>query len=278
MALVSRIGNMLKQASSKNVNIESSLSNLSLYQAVRSMSSKLFVGGLPYSIDDGSLREAFAQHGDVTEARVIIDHSTGRSRGFGFVTYTSSEDAAIAKNAMDGQDLQGRFVKVDFATERAPRQGGYGGGNRYGGGGNNYGGGYGNNGGGGGGYGGGSNYGGGYGNSGGYGGGNSGGYGGNSGGYGGNSGGYGGGNSGGYGGGNSGGYDGGNSGGYDGGNSGGYGVAGNGDGSSAAGGSSGEFGDTGFSGTEYGGTTGNENFSLDGDDGGQPSAVENTRS
>ncbi|KAK1352349.1 glycine-rich RNA-binding protein 10-like [Heracleum sosnowskyi] len=248
MAFVSRIGNMLKQASSKNVNIESSLSNLSLCQAVRCMSSKLFVGGLPYSIDDGSLREAFAQHGDVTEARVIIDHSTGRSRGFGFVSYTSSEDATSAKNAMDGQDLQGRTVKVDFATER-PR-GGYGGG-----------------------YGGGSNYGGGYGNSGGYGGGNSGGYGGgygggNSGGYGGgNSGGYGGGNSGGYGGGNSGGYGGGNgggnSGGYGGGNNGGYAVAGSGDGFSAAGGSSSEFGDTGFSGTEYGG---------------EPSAVENTRS
>lgn len=100
MALVSRIGNMLKQASSRNVSVESSLSNLSLCQAVRSMSSKLFVGGLPYSIDDVSLREAFAQHGEVTEARVIIDHSTGRSRGFGFVSYTSSEDATSAKNAM----------------------------------------------------------------------------------------------------------------------------------------------------------------------------------
>ncbi|WOH09777.1 hypothetical protein DCAR_0729236 [Daucus carota subsp. sativus] len=255
MALASRLGNMLKQASSKHVSIESSLSNLSLCQAVRFMSSsKLFVGGLPWSIDDGSLREEFAQHGEVTEARVIIDQMTGRSRGFGFVTYTSSEEASSAKQAMDGQELQGRRVKVDFATDR-PRQGGfgggsygggnrYGGGNNYGGGGNNYGGGYGNYGGGG--RGGGNNYGGGYGS-------------------------YadGGGNVGSYGGGNSGGYGGGNSGGYD--------VAGSGDGFSAAGGSSGEFSDTGFSGTGSGGTTGNDGLSLDGADGGEPEAIENTR-
>jgi len=155
MALANKLGGLLKKATS---------SNPSIYQAIRCMSSsKLFVGGLSYGTDDHSLRDAFANYGQVIEARVIMDRESGRSRGFGFVTYTSSEEASAAITAMDGKDLHGRNIRVNHATERT-------GGFRAGGGGGFGGGGYGGGGGfGGGGYGGG---GGGYGGSGGYGGGN----------------------------------------------------------------------------------------------------------
>ncbi|XP_059283706.1 glycine-rich RNA-binding protein 4, mitochondrial-like isoform X1 [Lycium ferocissimum] len=127
MALFNRIGNMLKQSVSKHTNLELCASRTSLYQAIRSMSSsKLFVGGLSYGTDETSLREAFSQHGEVIEARVILDRDTGRSRGFGFVSYTSAEEASSALNALDGQELHGRRVRVNYATEK--RQGGFGGG------------------------------------------------------------------------------------------------------------------------------------------------------
>ncbi|KAL3526590.1 hypothetical protein ACH5RR_011246 [Cinchona calisaya] len=140
MAFVSRIGNVLKQRISKHINVELSASNSSLYQTIRSMSSsKVFVGGLSYSTDEMSLNEAFSQHGEVVEARIIMDRVSGRSRGFGFVTYNSSEEASRAISALDGQDLHGRQISVNYANERtrAPRSdGGYGGGGGY-----NYGGG-----------------------------------------------------------------------------------------------------------------------------------------
>ncbi|KRZ63980.1 Glycine-rich RNA-binding protein 3, mitochondrial, partial [Trichinella papuae] len=81
-----------------------------MYQAMRSMSSsKLFVGGLSFGTDDQSLREAFTSYGEVVEARVIVDRETGRSRGFGFVTFTSTEEASAAITGMDGKDLHGRM-------------------------------------------------------------------------------------------------------------------------------------------------------------------------
>ncbi|WVZ90312.1 hypothetical protein U9M48_036622, partial [Paspalum notatum var. saurae] len=162
MALANKLGGLLKKATSANP---------SIYQAIRCMSSsKLFVGGLSYGTDDHSLRDAFANYGQVIEARVIIDRESGRSRGFGFVTYTSSEEASAAITAMDGHDLHGRNIRVNHANERTggfrgSGGGGYGGGG-YGGGAGGYGGGYGS-GGSGGGYGsggGGGGYGGNYGN------------------------------------------------------------------------------------------------------------------
>ncbi|XP_062200865.1 glycine-rich RNA-binding protein GRP2A-like [Phragmites australis] len=156
MAFLQKVGNLVKRSTS---------ASSSLYQSVRSMSSsKLFVGGISYGTDEQSLRDAFANYGQVIEARVIMDRETGRSRGFGFVTYTSTEEAATAMTAMDGKDLQGRIVRVSYAHDRGSRAGGFGGGSGgYGGGG--YGGSYG----GGGGYSGGGGYGGGsYGDSGGY--------------------------------------------------------------------------------------------------------------
>ncbi|XP_009623005.1 glycine-rich RNA-binding protein 4, mitochondrial-like [Nicotiana tomentosiformis] len=137
MAFVNRIGNMLKQSVSRHANLELCASRTSLYQAIRSMSSsKLFVGGLSWGTDETSLKEAFSQHGEVIEARIIMDRDTGRSRGFGFVSFTSTEEAASALTALDGQDLHGRQIRVNYATER-PRGsfgGGYGSGGGYGGG------------------------------------------------------------------------------------------------------------------------------------------------
>ncbi|KAI3746933.1 hypothetical protein L6452_09375 [Arctium lappa] len=100
----------------------------SMFNAFRCMSSKLFVGGLSYQTDDHSLKEAFSGFGDVVEARVITDRESGRSRGFGFVNYTSDESAKEAMTAMDGQELNGRSIRVSLATERAPRTGGFSGG------------------------------------------------------------------------------------------------------------------------------------------------------
>jgi RNA recognition motif-containing protein len=73
---------------------------------------KLYVGNLSYSTTDQSLQAAFAQHGNVESARVIMDRETGRSKGFGFVEMASDDDAQKAVTAMDGQDLEGRNLKV----------------------------------------------------------------------------------------------------------------------------------------------------------------------
>ncbi|CAL5374500.1 unnamed protein product [Camellia sinensis] len=139
MAFFSKAGNILRQTVSKHINSEISGSNPSVFQMIRCMSSsKVFVGGLSYNTDDTSLREAFDKYGEVIEARVIIDRDSGRSRGFGFITYTSGEEASSAIQALDGQELHGRTVRVNYANDRAPRTGGYGGGGYGGGGGGNY--------------------------------------------------------------------------------------------------------------------------------------------
>ena len=96
------------------------------------MSKKVFVGGLSWGTDDNALHDHFSQCGEVVEARVITDRETGRSRGFGFVTFSSAEDAQAAIE-MDGETFDGRTIRVDLAQERSG--GGGGGGNRGGGGG-----------------------------------------------------------------------------------------------------------------------------------------------
>jgi len=95
------------------------------------MGKKLFVGGLPWSTDDAALAAAFAPFGTVTEAKVITDRETGKSRGFGFVTYSSDAEAAKAIPAMDGATIGIRVINVNEAQERS---GGGGGGGRGGGG------------------------------------------------------------------------------------------------------------------------------------------------
>lgn len=92
------------------------------------MSKKLFVGGLSWDTDDQGLRNAFAQYGEVTDAKVITDRDTGRSRGFGFVTFADANDADTAINEMNGAQLDGRTLNVNVAQDR--REGGGGGGGR----------------------------------------------------------------------------------------------------------------------------------------------------
>ncbi|KAK8958357.1 hypothetical protein KSP40_PGU019860 [Platanthera guangdongensis] len=108
MAFASKIGSLLKCSLS---------SKPSIYQAVRWMSSsKIFVGGLSYNTDDQTLREAFSGYGEVVEARVILDRDTGRSRGFGFITFTSGEEASSAITAMDGKTVVARGCFVHQAA------------------------------------------------------------------------------------------------------------------------------------------------------------------
>ncbi|MEE2835345.1 MAG: RNA-binding protein [Myxococcota bacterium] len=91
------------------------------------MSTKLFVGGLAWATRDDSLRDHFAQCGDVTDAKVIMERETGRSRGFGFVTFADAETAAKAREELNNSELDGRAIRVDTATERPSRGGGGGG-------------------------------------------------------------------------------------------------------------------------------------------------------
>jgi RNA recognition motif-containing protein len=93
------------------------------------MSKKLFVGGLSWNTDDHGLRTAFEAHGEVIDAKVITDRDTGRSRGFGFVTFADAADAQTALDEMNGTELDGRTLNVDVARERR-RGGGGGGGGR----------------------------------------------------------------------------------------------------------------------------------------------------
>ena len=79
------------------------------------MENKLFVGNLPWSIDDSGLQGLFEEYGDVTSARVMTERDTGRSRGFGFVEFADAASAQKAIEAMDGKDLEGRALTVNVA-------------------------------------------------------------------------------------------------------------------------------------------------------------------
>lgn len=95
---------------------------------------KLYIGNLPFSATDADLREVFGAHGTVTDAIVMMDRFTGRSRGFGFVTFSSPEEGKAAIAALSGADMGGRNLTVNEARpmeDRPPRReggGGYGGG------------------------------------------------------------------------------------------------------------------------------------------------------
>ena len=91
------------------------------------MSKKLFVGGLAWATDDNGLRAAFEEFGEVVDAKVITDRETGRSRGFGFVTFNDDSDADSAVDAMNGAQLDGRTLNVNEARERNDRGGDRGG-------------------------------------------------------------------------------------------------------------------------------------------------------
>ena len=83
-----------------------------------SENKKLFVGGLAWATDDEGLRKAFEEFGAIEEANVVRERDTGRSRGFGFVTFETSDNAQAAQEAMHGQELEGRQLRVDFANSK----------------------------------------------------------------------------------------------------------------------------------------------------------------
>jgi cold-inducible RNA-binding protein len=92
------------------------------------MAKKLFVGGLNWKTTDDGLQSAFERFGEIVEAKVITDRETGRSRGFGFVTFTQDEAAESAINDMNGAQLEGRTIQVNEAQQKGFRSGGGGGG------------------------------------------------------------------------------------------------------------------------------------------------------
>ena len=95
------------------------------------MNTKLFVGNLSFNTTENDLQDAFAAHGQVTEANLMTDRVTGRPRGFAFVTMSSPEEAQKAIDALNGATLDGRNLTVNEARPREERAGGgFGGGRR----------------------------------------------------------------------------------------------------------------------------------------------------
>src|SRR4051812_44729447 len=92
------------------------------------MSTKLFVGNLSFNTTENDLQDAFAAHGTVVEANLMMDRATGRPRGFGFVTMSTEEEAQKAIEALNGATVDGRNLTVNIARPREERSGGGGGG------------------------------------------------------------------------------------------------------------------------------------------------------
>jgi RNA recognition motif-containing protein len=88
------------------------------------MSTKLFVGNLSFNTTENDLQDAFAAHGTVVEANLMMDRTSGRPRGFGFVTMGTPEEAQKAIDAMNGASLDGRNLTVNIARPREERSGG----------------------------------------------------------------------------------------------------------------------------------------------------------
>ncbi len=85
------------------------------------MAKKLYVGNLPYSTNDSSLKSYFEQAGAVSSASVIMDKMTGRSKGFGFVEFSSDDEASKAIEMFNGKDMEGRALTVNEARPMEPR-------------------------------------------------------------------------------------------------------------------------------------------------------------
>src|SRR5438552_1276512 len=95
------------------------------------MSNKLFVGNLSFNTTENDLQDAFAAHGTVLEANLMMDRTTGRPRGFGFVTMSSAEEAQKAIAALNGKSIDGRALTVNVAKPKEERAGGGGGRREY---------------------------------------------------------------------------------------------------------------------------------------------------
>lgn len=95
--------------------------------------SKLYVGNLPYSVDDNALRDNFGEFGTVASAKVMTDRDTGRSKGFGFVEMGSPEEAEAAIAGLNGMSVAGRAIVVNISRPKESTGGGFGGGGNRGG-------------------------------------------------------------------------------------------------------------------------------------------------
>jgi len=82
------------------------------------VSTKLFVGSLPWSVNDEELKQTFAKHGNVVSAKVVTDRNSGRSRGFGFVEMESADDAQKAMSTLNDSEMGGRKIVVNEAKAR----------------------------------------------------------------------------------------------------------------------------------------------------------------
>ncbi|MBN1960286.1 MAG: RNA-binding protein [Deltaproteobacteria bacterium] len=82
------------------------------------MSKKLFIGGINWNTNEDELRQAFAQFGEISDLKIISERDTGRSRGFGFISFVNSNDANNAINEMNGRKLAGSILKVNEAQEK----------------------------------------------------------------------------------------------------------------------------------------------------------------
>ena len=91
------------------------------------MNNKLYVGQLSFSVDSNALGDFFSAAGQVTSAKVITDRETGRSKGFGFVEFSTEEEAQKAINDFNGQELNGRAINVSIAKPQEDRKSGGGG-------------------------------------------------------------------------------------------------------------------------------------------------------
>jgi len=82
------------------------------------MSVQIYAGNLSYKMTEDSLKELFEQHGEVTSVKIIKDRETGRAKGFGFVEMSDKEEAENAIKKLDGAEVEGRNIKVNFAKPR----------------------------------------------------------------------------------------------------------------------------------------------------------------
>ncbi len=98
------------------------------------MAAKLYVGNLPYSATEDGLKNHFASAGSVASVKIIIDRETGRSKGFGFVEMDSEDGAQAAVSQLDGQEFEGRSLRVSEAKPQPERESRGGGGGGFGGG------------------------------------------------------------------------------------------------------------------------------------------------
>eukprot|EP01103_Thecamoeba_quadrilineata_P001414 TRINITY_DN11264_c0_g1_i1.p1 TRINITY_DN11264_c0_g1~~TRINITY_DN11264_c0_g1_i1.p1 ORF type:complete len:143 (+),score=15.87 TRINITY_DN11264_c0_g1_i1:30-458(+) len=86
---------------------------------------KLFVGGLSWNTDEDTLKQTFSRFGEVADTKIVTDRLSGKSRGFGFVTFNESSDAQSAMENLNHSELNGRSISVNIAQDRVQREGGY---------------------------------------------------------------------------------------------------------------------------------------------------------